>query len=935
MRIAAFRPDVVSRFWIHGAAALLPLWLLAAGAHAAPCPAPATVDVVIDDLSNGTALDLTVEGALVDPTVTCDGPGTTTYATTLHCAAGAPSCGQLSGLRPGAWINRLRVQAPASTNAQVQAARAVFLADDATNTLRWTVYPRTLVVTQPTAAELLARVADAATGPAPTLITFAPDAFPPGQGDAHPIVLTSTKCTDTDVAGLCLTASNVVVDGLGADGAPGAVVLTTSTHTRLVRVYGAGDVLRGLVLRGDRTAGVGSQADTVAAEGGARGLRIEHALVYGPSNGDGVAVGGAGGAAEVTIIDTEIRDAEDKGVKVGYGSHATVERSCVHDNHNGGIQATLGGHAVTSENLVQHNVPNSSQNGLIVTGNVLERTTLASHGDVVRYSGTRGLSVADDATGAFVDTYVAGSGIAGARVETTVPGTTATATFRGTTLACNKIAGISGFCPADARGIRRPCITDSDCCDGQQSCVFQCMPATPDGFGLAVAMCPVGGCKPPGVDLGVDRDPGLNAFALNRATATGANLSDQLASPPLSAVGNQWEHCGGNASCDSNTVRVLDVKLATGATVDLAPGDAARAGTPAPFRVSPERPRKGDTVRVYGRHFNAIDGAACPGGTAPAAACSAADDAVARQNRSDPNGNRVTLAFPGTDALAVDLAAVTPTMLVFTMPVDCYAAGTLHVSKRTVGGNIAGADVPICAADACAGQPDDTPGDDHDACTAGDRCAGGECRPGAPRVCPGSCLGCDPSAGCVPLAATVSCEDGNACTGGDHCSGDADVCVTGSIGGCAGQCLTGECGPGAICVPAGQGTRCSDGDPCTEDACDGAGGCASQPMTGIASVACLFQGEGLGTPDCADDRVPRGVTRRYQRAKTLIDGAASAPTAARQHRRLLRAGSTLTAAIRLTNAAEARVRLSRPCAAALRTLFTTARTRAEALAATP
>src|SRR5262249_12495102 len=154
---------------------------------------------------------------------------------------------------------------------------------------------------------------------------------------------------------------------------------------------------------------------------GSRRNRLERCIVHGPTNGDGVGTEGGAGTpdgndGENVIEDCEISGAEDKGVKVASGSHLIVRRSCIHDNTNGGVQTTLGGHTVATENVIQHNLPNSAQNGLFVQGTSGdERTTLESSGNIVRFSGARGLSVTDNAEALFTDDYVADNQLVGSK----------------------------------------------------------------------------------------------------------------------------------------------------------------------------------------------------------------------------------------------------------------------------------------------------------------------------------------------------------------------------------------------------------------------------------------------------------------------------------------------------------------------------------------
>ena len=203
----------------------------------------------------------------------------------------------------------------------------------------------------------------------------------------------------------------------------------------------------------------------------ARRNRLEQSIVYGPTAGDGVAVDdGAGqpddGTGDNVIVDSDISGARDKGVKIDDGV-AVIARSCVHDNRNGGIQVTdaqhvpLAGHATATENVVQHNVPGDAQNGLSVVGE-RERSTLETEGNIVRFSGARGLSTTDDATGTFRDDYVADSQIRGSTVDATAdgPGASPAASFRGVAMVCNRLADLTGICAPQRPGEEKiPCTT--------------------------------------------------------------------------------------------------------------------------------------------------------------------------------------------------------------------------------------------------------------------------------------------------------------------------------------------------------------------------------------------------------------------------------------------------------------------------------------------
>jgi formylglycine-generating enzyme required for sulfatase activity len=87
---------------------------------------------------------------------------------------------------------------------------------------------------------------------------------------------------------------------------------------------------------------------------------------------------------------------------------------------------------------------------------------------------------------------------------------------------------------------------------------------------------------------------------------------------------------------------------------------------------------------------------------------------------------------------------------------------------------------------------------DSSACTFGDACLAGQCKPGKALSCSdgSACTvdSCDPALGCVSLPISGTCTDGNGCTEGDVCKD--------------GQCVGG--------IPA----TCDDDNPCTADGCE-------------------------------------------------------------------------------------------------------------------
>jgi hypothetical protein len=885
----------------------------AAAATPPACPGTATVTVFVENLSGADAVDVVLDGELAADAATCTGAGETGYeGKHFHCVGhGALRCGELTDLRPGLWVHRLAVSVPGS-DPQRQSQRLVVTASGRThvsNALVWTVYPRTFAVTGAT-AEQLREAIDGATAftlcnPGPALVTFSPDAFPgvaqpqrialetaprcdaetcgplaPPEGCPYGPGATRADCADgtCKTAGLCVAADRLVVDALDRDGRAGGVILSVGTcQSRALRVYGSDDVFRGLVVEGSQKPNPAAQGDdddppiqvdAVAVSGSrARRNRIEHSLVVGPTFGDAVAVDDGAGQADAAgggdnvIVDSELTGAADKGLKIDDG-FAAIVRSCVHDNRNGGIQAThpvdagvnVGGHVSASENVVQHNVPGRAQNGLSVRGRTASgRSTLATEGNVVRFSGARGVSVTDNAAAMLQDDYVADNQIRGSTVDATLNGVGSppAATFRGVALICNRRAGLTGLCAVGGVLGEAPCAPDTaatDCCltpagSVDPSCAALASCRIQDNPRYGAVTFAATGRNAPDVSYGDSLDPGRNVFASNAQDSGDANFRVDGLTTPIAAQGNQWQHCASGAPCS-----LAQDLSPPGALVDVGVvGDPHATDEFVLDHVSPSRPRAGDIVRVYGRGFDAVDGnptkddctsalpacvtdadcdtGRCVDGACP---CSITNPKVQAANRSTV-ANRLRLR--GEDGAVVAVAsqsffypdAVTPTMLAFRMPFDCFAPLRLEVTKHDADRKPATRTITLCDPQGCSGQPAGTPCEDGSVCTTDDRCDGsGACAGGSPLACD-TCQTCDAGAGCVPSPRGAACDDGNACTQGDHCDGSSTTCIPGVARVCDGECATGACDPAHGCAPkpAGFVCRAAAGVCDVAETCDG------------------------------------------------------------------------------------------------------------------
>src|SRR5262249_20077406 len=150
-----------------------------------------------------------------------------------------------------------------------------------------------------------------------------------------------------------------------------------------------------------------------------------------------------------------------------------------------------------------------------------------------------------------------------------------------------------------------------------------------------------------------------------------------------------------------------------------------RAGEPVVLGVTPARPQAGDVVRVFGDNFNAIEGnpvrsdcdlvdlpacssdTDCPTGPCVKEQCSCAiESPVVQQRNKEKNGNSITIrSASGAELLTLYPDAVTPTMLAFHMPFDCFAPLTLEVAKRDGPTGAAARAVTLCDPVGCGDQP--------------------------------------------------------------------------------------------------------------------------------------------------------------------------------------------------------------------------------------
>jgi Right handed beta helix region len=579
------------------------------------CPASADLVVEIDNQTGRSPISIEVSGERLGAECVA-GALATSYRVAMDCSGtGLVTCGQISARAPGSWRHSILVVSPTSGQSQHQVS--LLVAGTAPNRIRFTAFAsvfsvQTSVNEGDGSLRNVLQSVDAA--PKPALIQFSPDAFPPGV----PVAIR------LDFSLPALAADDVTIDGIDATGAAAnRIIDANGLPIGALAISGARNHVIGLHLRNSG----GNDRDLLSISGPrADGNVVERTIIEGPSSADGIGVDrGAGkdfGRSANVIRDCEISGVSDKGVKVTTGAYARVERCWVHDNANGGIQATLGGHVYAWHNLVERNRGSTAQNGLSANAQDAGSgpsapSELETWGNISRGNGANGVAVRAAAVARLHDDYLAANGSNGLRIYNDT-GPPSSASVEGTSAVCNGVDGaeVANLSSADFGG-------------------------------------------------GALGSAGNNAFAQNNLPAGGSNLRNSTGLD-VSAVNNQWEHCGHGTTCDDGAIIAYDVgDHAVHTTV--APTQAHRSQQPPVVSsTEPTTGRRGELLRIFGSGFNVIDGLF-------------AEDKctdVRGRNRCVPlRGNCVQV-----DGVAALVEAVTPTMLVVRWPFTCIQPVPLVVT---------------------------------------------------------------------------------------------------------------------------------------------------------------------------------------------------------------------------------------------------------------
>ncbi len=516
----------------------------------AACPGAASFEVFLNDTTEAADVRAVLSGHQAVATCRNDGG----LAEFYEIAVGR-GVARITGLAPGVWLHRLRVEEPAL--GQQQSRRLMLLADKAPARIKFDVMASVFIVRslddRSGGNTLRDALLESVEGSKPMLIRFDDDVFPPGE----PATI--------ELAGPLppLAASQVTIDALDAHGLAGNRIIDAKGQPiSALRVAGSFNTLIGLKLRNSGQ----NNRDVLSIAGStAYGNRVERCIIEASQTGDAIGVDSGAGidfleGANV-IRDSEITGASDKGIKVTTGSFARVERCWIHDNTNGGLQTTLSGNVMAIDNLIERNSGWTAQNGISVNGVAPESTSapsvLVARGNISRSNGGSGLSLRGYSIATIENGYFVGNQRDGIRISG--EDRTSSAAVQGSTMACNAANGavVDGRALADFGG---------------------------GNFGSS----------------------GSNAFTQNNL-AEGKNNFLNATGQLVSTLNNQWGHCGTMATCNDLAIAAYDIND-HGYRTSFEPTQAHRiGGAPVITEVRPTRGVAGDLIRIIGAGFNAID----------------------------------------------------------------------------------------------------------------------------------------------------------------------------------------------------------------------------------------------------------------------------------------------------------------------------------------
>lgn len=647
------------------------------------CPSGgAKVEVCVNNPATTTSPSITVSGSYIPGEATCLGPnppivGTYSYTSTYPPGQTCTTLPSSNGIFSGMFRHRINV----SSTTQDQYQQGVVMYSTGTRSrVEWTFFPKVMTVSQ---------AGSAGSGSCPfNFVTSncdirkAIDEANADNGNSDPILIRFTTSPGVLAPGnLTITRTNLTIDGTDSNGNPWIVgdanaaaagsqdPFPTVLHMAQasgIRISADNVTLQGLEIKHDLSFGGNPLSHLVRHLSGSftgtvlKSVRLDHATTDDCVSGTCTEIfdlvnipnrAASSGTPDVTLINVEARSAIDQGIQLGTNTFADIQRSWIRNNYKGNISA-------------------AGPNRVEIERSVIERAGLRATDDRLVQSNAAGISISSAGT-----------------LET-----------NGNIVRNNAYFGVSASGLTDIRPME-----DSVCGNGAHGFYTSSAGGTPSvtGFGG------LGYTYNQGNGANVVQDD-FSAVSLNNDSVLTSNalcgLWNNWSGDPVVATNNQWsgsapypDTCVGSAPGDV-TVDPVQNHRGAGMTVDsVFPSNVIL---------------KGQTLRVQGTIFNAIDGnppasAACTTGVNGSGGSSGgqANSCCNKTTRSNKcselhepggfaNGNCVELRNgTGGWTQSVPVRSVSPAMLEVEIPntFTCLGGSAEKVSVAksiTAGGTI-------------------------------------------------------------------------------------------------------------------------------------------------------------------------------------------------------------------------------------------------------
>ncbi len=626
------------------------------------CPSATNVDICIQN-PTASGVTVTVSGCVISGEATCgqmQGVPATSYSNQLSLAAGGLGSPEQCFTEQPALISGDFVHNISAPSGQLQHQKMPVLNGFHSQTpntrVHWKYFPNVVNV----------NLAGDAGGTCPPNCTFRQAIARANtlSSSTNLPVLVQFALTPPQTIALGAGALNVVgngnitIDGIDGSGHPWIVGDANATQDTFpftidlggvtqFQVTSAGNEIKGLHIKNTHAAGTAQTANLLWFKSGSLKNLVKSVRIDGGNNcssgcpmsrdlinveyaGSGFGTSGHPGDPAVTVRNVEGLSSVDKGIKAAYSSWAVVKDSWFHHNYHGGLQATLDGKLRAERNVVELQGRQAGTNTFVRGANGMSSNAgtclLEGDANVSRMNTNNGIDVRETGIPVLVaaNDYTCGNSQQGVAVGSAAGASTSA-----------QGAGVGAF--------------------------YNTGSALNVGSDVTSGSVDFGG--------GALGSPGNNAFARNDATCD-VNNSSSLA---INAANSQWGPSGTPRVCGTpgkvSTDPVQDhvtVAVAIDPTNPAIPSNVFLAG---------------QTIRVRGSGFNAIDGNPAPdancvkGNPNPGAGTSCcltrpkAVNVCAAVNTANHDGTNCVEFRDATGGwTTMEVTSVTPTIIAAQMP---------------------------------------------------------------------------------------------------------------------------------------------------------------------------------------------------------------------------------------------------------------------------